>query len=104
MSVCLAFRQNLEPIKVKDTYNAITAEILSRDQHRVVQLQMIALSVTKDPDILTKPKSMLDVCIDLANAGIPLLLTILSDTDQSPLWNLCDELDLLAKSESDASP
>lgn len=96
MALCLAFNKGLTPAKEKDTYNAITAEILSRDKHRIIQVQMIALSITEDPNVLLEPKKMLDICINLANAGIPMLLDILSDTEATPLWNMYYELEEIA--------
>lgn len=98
MAVCLAFRKKFPPVKASKTYNATTAEILSRDSHRVVQLQMIALSISEDEEILMKPKEMFDICSNLASAGIPYLIAILSDTDEAPLWNLYNELEHLGKS------
>lgn len=95
MALCLAFRDDLTPTKEKDTYNAITAEILSRNSYRVNQMQMIALATSKDANILLEPKKMLDVCVGLANAGIPVLLNILSDTEATPLWNMYYELEEL---------
>ena len=93
MALCLAFNKGLTPIKEKDTYNAITAEILSRNSFRPVQMQMIALSMINDKAILNTPKEMLDICINLANAGVPLLLSILNDPDATPLQNIFDELE-----------
>ena len=95
MALCLAFNKDLTPIKEKETYNAITAEILSRNSFRPVQMQMIALSTTNNEEILNAPKEMLDICINLANAGIPLLLSILNDPDATPLQNIFDELESL---------
>ena len=95
MSLCLAFKKDLTPIKESDTYNAITAEILSRNSFRITQMQMIALAITNDQSILLEPKKMLDVCCGLANAGIPMLLNILADTEATPLWNMYYELEEL---------
>ncbi len=95
MSLCLAFNKGLEPTKEKNTYTAIAAEILSRNPYRFVQMQMIALSINNDPEILKNPKEMLDICINLANSGIPLLLSILNDPDATPLQNIFDELESL---------
>ncbi len=96
MAMCIAFNKGLTPIKEKNTYNAITAEILSRNPYRVSQIQMIAISITNDIEVLNNPKEMLDICINLANAGIPLLLSVLGDTDATPLQNIFDELEELA--------
>lgn len=96
MALCLAFNKGLTPTKEKDTYNAITAEILSRNPYRITQLQMIALAVSGEPSVLLEPKKMLDICTGLANAGIPVLINILSDTEATPLWNIYYELEELA--------
>jgi len=93
MALCLAFHKGLTPMKEKDTYNAITAEILSRNPYRITQMQMIALSVSGEPSVLLEPKKMLDICSNLANAGIPVLISILSDTEATPLWNIYYELE-----------
>jgi hypothetical protein len=95
-ALCLAFNKGQTPSKISETYNAITAEILTRDPTRVTQIQMIALAVTKEPQILLEPKKMLDIAIGLANSGIPLLLDILADTEATPLWNVYYELEDLA--------
>lgn len=96
MALCLAFNKGLTPMKEKNTYNAITAEILNRNPHRIAQMQMIALAETEDPNILLDPKRMLDLCVGLANAGIPMLLKTLSETEATPLWNIYYELEELA--------
>jgi len=96
MALCLAFHKGLTPVKERDTYNAITAEILSRNPYRITLLQMIALAVSGEPSILLEPKKMLDICSGLANAGIPVLINILSDTESTPLWNIYYELEDLA--------
>lgn len=95
MALCLAFNKGLTGTKEKSTYNAITGEILSRNPYRIAQIQMIALTVTNDETVLSSPKEMWDICINLANSGIPLLLSILDDTDANPLQNIFDELEEL---------
>lgn len=97
MAVCIAFHKGLDPIKEKDTYKATSAEILSRNSYRVPQMQMIALSISEDIEVLNDPKKMFDICVGLANAGVPVLLNILSDPDSSPLWNIFTELEELTE-------
>lgn len=93
MALCIAFNKGLSVVKEKETYNAIDAEILSRNTYRITQIQMIAIAVSSDINILLEPRKMLDICIGLANAGIPLLLNILEDTEATPLWNVYYELE-----------
>lgn len=95
IALCLAFKKGLPGAKQKNNYNFITGEILSRDPFRISQIQMIALATTKNTEILNHPKEMLDITISLANEGVPLLLSILDDTDSSPLQNIFDELENL---------
>ncbi len=95
LALCLAFKKGLTGVKEKNTYNFITGEILSRDSFRISQIQMIALATTENTEILGSPKEMLDIAINLANEGIPLLLSILDDTDSTPLQNIFDELESL---------
>lgn len=93
LALCLAFKKGLTGVQEKNTYNFITGEILSRDPFRISQIQMIALASTQNTEVLGSPREMLDIAINLANEGIPLLLSILDDTDGNPLQNIFDELE-----------
>jgi hypothetical protein len=100
MALCLAFNKNITPVPEKDTYAPITGEILSRNPHRIAQMQMIAIAEKGTVDVLNNPKDILDCCVELANAGIPYLLSLLDDTDATPLQNIFDELENIDKKQS----
>jgi hypothetical protein len=93
IALCIAFKEGLLREKVKDTYNATTAAILSNDQYRVHLMYLIALADTKDEAIVTDAKAVFDICCEYANAGIPFLLELLDDPDQKPIWNVFDYLE-----------
>lgn len=93
VALCISFKEGLIKEKVKETYNATTAAILSNDSFRVHLMYLIALSDTKDENILTDSKAVFDICSEYANAGIPYLLELLDDPDQKPIWNMFDYLE-----------
>ncbi|PCH97741.1 MAG: hypothetical protein COB83_00910 [Gammaproteobacteria bacterium] len=93
MALCISFKEGLIKEKVKDTYNATTAAILGNDSYRIHLMYLVALSDTKDEQILTDPKAIFDICSEYANAGIPYLLELLDDPDQKAIWNLYDYLE-----------
>lgn len=93
MALCVAFKEGLLKEKAKDTYNATTAAILSNDSYRIHLMYLIALADCEDDKILTEPKSVLDICTEYANAGIPYVIQLLDDPDQKPVWNIFDYLE-----------
>ncbi|MDG1923410.1 MAG: hypothetical protein P8I90_10815 [Glaciecola sp.] len=92
-ALCISFKEGLIREKLKDTYNATTAAILSNDQYRVHLMYLIALADTTDEAIVTDSKAVFDICCEYANAGIPFLLELLDDPDQKPIWNAFDYLE-----------
>jgi len=90
----LAVKKKLDPTKSKETYNATPASILSSDSYRITHIQAAYLAITDDLSGLSQPRKVFDFALEMANSGIPVLLQILSDADQKPLWNILDELEL----------
>lgn len=89
----LSVKYKLAPATEKDTYNVTPATILSTDSYRITHIQAAYLAITEDFEGLAENKKVFDFAIGMANAGIPKLLQILSDTDQKPLWNILDEVE-----------
>ncbi|WP_090207325.1 hypothetical protein [Ectothiorhodospira magna] len=89
----LAVQGRLSPSEEKDTYNVVSAAILSTDPYRVTYIQAVYLAMTRDLDGLASPRKVMDFALGMANAGIPYLIQILDDVDQKPLWNLLDEIE-----------
>lgn len=91
----LAVKKNVAPTIEKDTYNAISASILSQDSYRITHIQAVFLSVFNDLEALSEHRKVFDFALGMANSGIPLLLQILSDSDGRPIWNILDKLEEL---------
>jgi hypothetical protein len=89
--------KNLEPINDRDSYKFIQGAILSTDPYRVSTIEIVALGRTKDTEILTDPKKMLDIASGLAFAGTPGLISVLEDPDEDkPLWALLNLYEALS--------
>jgi len=93
MAFLIAVNKKLPPIKEVDTYNATNAAIFSTDHNRVGLLQLSVLGLTKNFEKLSDHRWVFDYCLDLANAGMPYLIQMLSDPDDRPLWGLLSELE-----------
>jgi len=91
----LAVKKELPPVEEHETYNVTAASILSTDPYRVTHIQAVYLSFTKDVTGLSDNRKVFDFAINLANAGIPLLIQTLDDNDQKPLWNILDEIEAM---------
>jgi hypothetical protein len=90
----LAVKKELSPTVEKDTYNVTPATILSTDSYRITHIQAVYLSISKDISGLADNKRVFDFASGLANAGMPILIQILNDTDQKPMWNILDEIEV----------
>lgn len=69
----------------------VSGEILSRDPDRIEMLELLAISWTKDPWVITKPREIVDLANKLAASGIPEILTMAAG-NAAPIWNLSDRL------------
>lgn len=87
----LAIHRELEPEKNTDGVNMTQAHIL--EPYRVSHIQLAHLGTHEDIELLAQHKVVFDWACGTANAGIPHLLQILSDTSDTPLNNLLDELE-----------
>lgn len=89
-SFLLAVREGLSPVYESDTYHPIQASILSSDPHRITHIQLAFFAVTRDIHALADHRKVFNFAIGMANAGIPRLIQILSDSSDEPLWNLLE--------------
>lgn len=92
----LAVNENLPPVKERDTYNATIAGILGSDPYRITHIQAVFLGIHNDLEALSEHRKVFDFALDMANAGIPKLIQILSDNDNRPIWNVLEELEKIA--------
>ena len=97
MAFLIAVKKELPPVKESDTYNATFASILSSDPKRVSYMQLAVLGITEKFEMLANHREVFNICLELANAGMPYLIQILRDEDDRPLWAILSELDSLTK-------
>ena len=88
-----AVRQGLQPVKETDSVNMTTATILTQEPYRVSYIQLSHLGEFQDINLLAEHRVVFEWAISMANAGIPYLLQIVSDTDDTPLDNLLTEVE-----------
>jgi len=97
MAFLIAVNKQLDPEKEQDTYNATAAHIL--DQKRISFMQLVVLGITEKFEILADHRAVFNYCLELANAGIPYLIQVLSDPDDRPLWAILSEIESLTKKQ-----
>jgi hypothetical protein len=86
--------------KEKETSGVIAGHILNTDPKRVSFMQLTVLGITGDFEMLSNHRAVFNYCLELANAGIPELIQILSDPDDLPLWSILGELESRSKIKS----
>ena len=91
LAVCLgAARGRGSPLEDGHKFN--TGDILTRDPGRVELLELIAISASGDPDIISTPAECMRLINGLAAAGLPEVLQMLESGNSKPIWNLTDSL------------
>ena len=78
LAFLIAVNCDLDPIREKDRYGAVSAAILDRDPHRISLIQICALGKTKNIEILKESRATFDFALQMANAGFPKLFQILA--------------------------
>ena len=87
--------------ETKKSHKFIMGDVLSKDSYRIELLELIAISITKDPWIIEKPSEIMDLANDLAATGLPKIIEMLKDGNAKPLWNLTDHIiDMLPSNKS----
>lgn len=91
-AICIAAKKGLEPKDVRDTdgYKFIDGSIFNSDPWRVNALMLLAIGAKGDVDVVCSPREVIDIANGFAFAGIPLLIEMLQDPNQEPLWNALD--------------
>lgn len=97
----LAARKQLKPVDLskKETFKFIDGSIFDRDSWRVQTLMLIAIAVEDNVEIVGEPRRMMAIANGLAAAGVPLIVEMLRDGDQDPIWNLSDSLDCMLQEQ-----
>ena len=76
----------------QNTSNFITGAIFDRDSWRVQAVMLAAIAVDDTVEVVGNPNRMMTIANGLAAAGVPLIVEMLEDGDQEPIWNLSEAL------------
>jgi len=92
LSVCVAARLGLRAAGSGDgeRRKIIDGSIFASDPWRIDALMLIAIGITKDPEIVGEPRKMMSVANELAAAGVPEVVQMLGEGQADPIWNLSD--------------
>ena len=90
----IAAGKKLKPIDLsgRSTSNFITGAIFDRDSWRVQAVMLAAIAVDDTVEVVGDPNRMMAIANGLAATGVPLIVEMLEDGDQEPIWNLSEAL------------
>lgn len=99
LSMCVAARYTLEPEDIGnlDCRKIIDGSIFGSDPWRVHTLMLVAIGVSGNVDIVSKPRKMMAIASGLAVAGLPKVIEMLKGGDAEPIWNISDAIDAMLR-------
>ena len=99
LSVCVAAREGLGPTDITKygTRKIIDGSIFGSDPWRIDTLMLIAIAISGDVQIVSKPRKIIALANGLAAAGLLSVIEMLKDGPQEPIWNLSDMMSTLLR-------
>lgn len=101
--LALAARKGMPPVDLskskQETFKFIEGSIFDRDSWRVQAVMLIAIATEDSVEIVGEPRRMMAIANGLAAAGIPLVVDMLRNGDQEPIWNLSEALDEILRNK-----
>lgn len=97
-----AARKNLEPIDLtkEKTVSIISGDIFNTDGWQAQAVMLIAIAVEGNLEVVLNPRRMMDIANGLAAAGVDLIVKMLSEGPQRPIWNLSEAFTELFQSDT----
>ena len=95
LSIAAGQQQKPVDLSRQETSNFITGAIFDRDSWRVQAVMLAAIAVEGTVDVVGDPNHMMAIANGLAAAGVPLIVEMLREGDQEPIWNLSEALENL---------
>lgn len=94
-ALMLAVKKGLRPEYPNGkSYKAAEGVVLSSDSWRPTAMTLLAIAETGNPDVVERPNEMMRIATGFANAGFPLLFSMINSRgEDSPLDYLCEELE-----------
>ena len=92
LSIAAGKKLKPEGLSGRSTSNFITGAIFDRDSWRVQAVMLAAIAVDDTVEVVGDPNRMMAIANGLAASGVPLIVEMLQDGDQEPIWNLSEAL------------
>ena len=91
----IAMRKGVKPMdlsghRTKKEFGG--GELFDSDSWRVQAIMLIGIAFEDSVDIVGDPRRIISICDGLAASGVPLVVDMLKEGDQRPIWNLSDSL------------
>lgn len=90
-AVAIGAQQNLFTTDMEQ-HNFIQGSVLKGEHERIEFLQLVAISRTGDPKIVTKPQSVIEIADAYAAGGLPTLLEWLDGGIKTPMMGLTSKM------------
>ena len=102
VGLALAARQEMPPESLanRSLTHFENGQILDRDSWRVQFLMLLALRITGEIEIVTRPTEIVSIANGLAATGVPLVINLLQESNLDPIWNLTEALKKMLSEES----
>lgn len=85
---------------IDDPHDFVTGVVFNSDPYRIVELQLLALAETGDPDVLAQPGEILRIANEYAAVGVSRLTDVMTG-HVTPIWATTELLNsAIAGSES----
>lgn len=96
----LAARKEIKPIDLSKAKTSKFHEgsVLDSDNWRVQVVMLVAIAIEGGVEIVGEPRKMIAIANGLAAAGVPLVVEMLRDGDQDPIWNLSEAIGTMLNS------
>ena len=94
-SMCIAARRGLSPVDLskQETVPFVEGRIFDGDPWRIEAIMMTALATEKSIDVVSDTAKIMRIANGLAAAGAPLIVEVLTEGSDSPIWNLSRSLE-----------
>jgi hypothetical protein len=98
-AIMLAVKKGIKSREINGrSYKAAEGVVLGSDSWRPTALTLLAIGLSDDPQIVDRPGDMMRIANSYANAGFPLLFSMLGERgDDTALDHLCDEIEGFVK-------
>lgn len=97
----LAARKQIPPVDLSNqkTTKFHDGSVFDSDSWRVQVLMLVAIAIVGNVEIVEDPRRIITIANGLAAAGVPLIVEMLNDGEDAPIWNLSDALDEILRSQ-----